>query len=36
MVHGPRHRPEEHAVRRLVEQVWNDLDAAASHELVAP
>jgi predicted ester cyclase len=29
-------RPEEHAVRRLVERVWNDLDAAAAHELIAP
>ena len=29
-------RPEEHAVRRLVEHVWNDLDAAAAHELIAP
>ena len=29
-------RPEEHAVRRLVDRVWNDLDAAAAHELIAP
>ena len=29
-------RPEEHAVRRLVDRVWNDLDAAAAHELVSP
>ena len=29
-------RPEEHAVRRLVEHVWNDLDAAGAHELIAP
>jgi predicted ester cyclase len=29
-------RPEEHAVRRLVDRVWNALDAAAAHELVAP
>ena len=29
-------RPEEHAVRRLVDRVWNDLDAAAAHEPVAP
>jgi predicted ester cyclase len=29
-------RPEEHAVLRLVERVWNDLDAAAAHELIAP
>ena len=27
-------RPEEHAVRRLVEHVWNDLDAAAAHEAI--
>jgi len=27
-------RPEEHAVRRLVERVWNDLDAAAAHEAI--
>jgi predicted ester cyclase len=29
-------RNEELAVRRLVDRVWNDLDAATAHELVAP
>jgi hypothetical protein len=29
-------RPEEDAVRRLVDRVWNDLDQAAAHDLIAP
>ena len=29
-------RPEELAVRRLVDRVWNDLDYEAAHELIAP